>query len=341
MTASTKRQGFSISDLLIVIAVLGILVALLLPALNTTRESARRSTCTANQKQLALALKTYEEQRKVYPPSAFRRSTNGYTFIGETIDDKEDATVASQLVPASDGNSGTAAPYSVFVKLLPYMEFNHIYENLDWSDSAFDPNSNNSDYADDTIPGLICPSYSGVRIITAKPYDTVNAAVTNYKSYGATDAKTYDDPKKVKATTVNPADGTGGGGGMLHPYGTIRSPKATSLTFLTTETREELLASWYDGTAIALIGIIDDEGPKVGINNAFDQAPSTVDYMTFGKKFDMTWGPSSEHPGVAVHAFADGSARGISNDIPAQVYRPLITRASNDNAVIGKWLIND
>ena len=65
------RRGFSITDLLIIIAVLAILVALLLPALNTVRESARRSTCIANHKQLALAIKTYEEQRRTYPPSAY------------------------------------------------------------------------------------------------------------------------------------------------------------------------------------------------------------------------------------------------------------------------------
>ncbi|MEK6249523.1 MAG: DUF1559 domain-containing protein [Planctomycetales bacterium] len=335
MVSLVKRKAFSITDLLIMIAVLGILVALLLPALSTVRESARRSTCTANLKQIALAILTFDESYKHYPPSAFRRTATGDAFIGEADDDK---TVASDLVPASAGKTGTAAPFSMFVKLLPYMEFNHIFENLDWDDSAFDPNSNNVDFADDVIPGLVCPSYDGVRIITQKPYNRVNAAITNYKAYGATDAKTLDNPKLVKADTATSADGSGDGGGMHHPYGVVRAPKATSLTFLSNETREEVLASWYDGTAIALCGIVDDEDPRVGLNNAWGPDPSKFAYQKYADKYAMEWGPSSEHPGVTVHSFADGSARGISNDIPIKVYRPLITRAANDNAQIGRWL---
>ncbi|MEK6248817.1 MAG: DUF1559 domain-containing protein, partial [Planctomycetales bacterium] len=171
MVARNMRRGFTLVELLVVIAIIGILVALLLPALNTVRESARRSTCTANQKQIALAIKTYEESYKHNPPSAFRRDSTGDTFIGEGAG----TTTIADVVPASDSTGATGAPYSMFTKLLPYMEFNHIYENLDWTEAAFDAAGTNISYADDTIPGLICPSYSGIRIIVAAPYTAVNS----------------------------------------------------------------------------------------------------------------------------------------------------------------------
>lgn len=341
MTKSThsrnQQSGFTLVELLVVIAIIGILVALLLPALNTVRESARRSTCTANQKQIALAIKTYEEAYRHNPPSAFRRDASGDTYIGEG----GGTVTIMDIVPGSAGNAAWSAPYSMYVKLLPYMEFNHIYENLDWTEEAFYNTGTNKDYADDTIPSLICPSYSGVRVITSFPYDLDNAAITNYKSYGATNATTLRDSSIIKASTATASDGTGDGGGMHHPYGYVRAPKATSLTFMTNETREERLASWYDGTCIALFGAYDDFGTEVvSLNNSWSQDPaSEIYYVGWGAEpYMMTWGPSSEHPSLTVHSFADGSSRAISNDVPLNVFKPLITRASNDNSNIGPYL---
>jgi prepilin-type N-terminal cleavage/methylation domain-containing protein/prepilin-type processing-associated H-X9-DG protein len=66
----TKKTAFTLVELLVVIAIIGVLIALLLPAVQAAREAARRSACTNNVKQLALAVHNYHDVQKGFPAAA-------------------------------------------------------------------------------------------------------------------------------------------------------------------------------------------------------------------------------------------------------------------------------
>ncbi|MEX0716574.1 MAG: DUF1559 domain-containing protein [Planctomycetaceae bacterium] len=62
------RRGFTLIELLVVIAIIGILIALLLPAIQAAREAARRSSCSNNMRNLALAVHNHHDTYKSFPP---------------------------------------------------------------------------------------------------------------------------------------------------------------------------------------------------------------------------------------------------------------------------------
>jgi prepilin-type N-terminal cleavage/methylation domain-containing protein/prepilin-type processing-associated H-X9-DG protein len=88
-----KNAGFTLVELLVVIAIIGILVALLLPAVQAARESARRTTCMSNLKQIALALLNYESAKGQFP-------LGSYTAVQEDHPAEEDGLGwVTQILP--------------------------------------------------------------------------------------------------------------------------------------------------------------------------------------------------------------------------------------------------
>jgi prepilin-type N-terminal cleavage/methylation domain-containing protein len=106
------RDGFTLVELLVVIAIIGTLVGLLLPAVQAARESARRSSCSNNMKQIALALHNFHDGNRVFP-SAF----NSPTF---SVAANKDLSMSLQ--------SALGRPWSV--RILPHLEDQRRYDRF-------------------------------------------------------------------------------------------------------------------------------------------------------------------------------------------------------------------
>jgi prepilin-type N-terminal cleavage/methylation domain-containing protein/prepilin-type processing-associated H-X9-DG protein len=74
-----RKRGFTLVELLVVIAIIGVLVALLLPAIQAAREAARRSKCTSNMKNFGIALQTYHDALKTFPPGGCMPIRSNYS----------------------------------------------------------------------------------------------------------------------------------------------------------------------------------------------------------------------------------------------------------------------
>ena len=130
----TRRSGFTLVELLVVIAIIGVLVALLLPAVQAARESARRSQCLNNMKQIGLALHMHHNARGDFP-------------VGQ---------VQAHNCWMEEGH-GLNARMGWFPPLLEYIEGGNIYDQWRIENDAgtFIPNFS---LRDTPVPSFLCPS---------------------------------------------------------------------------------------------------------------------------------------------------------------------------------------
>jgi len=108
-----QRRGFTLIEMLVVIAIISVLAALLLPAVQNAREAARRTQCINNLKQLGLAMHEYHNSHGTFPIGA--------TYGGEAG------------VGAITRNGSQSRGSSFFVALLPWMDQMTTYRRLDFT----------------------------------------------------------------------------------------------------------------------------------------------------------------------------------------------------------------
>lgn len=148
-----RRHGFTLIELLVVMAIIATLVSLLLPAVQNARESARRTQCKNNMKQIGLALHEYHETFEAFP-------------------------IGSLYAPTPDMNpiDPEVRGASFFVAILPWLDQKNLYEQLD-RDAAggvagvSHPDNPNGPLLDGMfLPIYVCPSASLDEVAVGQPY---------------------------------------------------------------------------------------------------------------------------------------------------------------------------
>jgi len=300
------RCGFTLIELLVVIGIIGLLIALLLPAVQASRESARRAECANHLKQIGLAFLNYADLYKQLPPASTSPVDEGvwsYAFD-----------------PAAHLHSWAGL-------ILPFVEEDSLHGTIDFNASSLAPANRQAAAA--IVSLYRCPSYMGAEYSQGDKYRDLSEqlAIRNYVALGATDIGTLWGPDPQ---------------GKRNPDGTIYYQSATRLrdvtdglshTLVIAETREQEVAVWIDGTGAAAVArpFSSNEVPSyavVGVTS-LNYEP----YYEWGDAIDSVdcrFGPSSMHPGMVGHLAGDGSVRFVSDTIEVKLYSALVTRAGDE-----------
>src|SRR5262245_44231063 len=136
MATHSERAGLTVLELLFVTAVIAILIAILLPAVQSSREQARRMQCTNNLMQIGTALSSYASTHGVLPPGV--------------VNDKGPVT-----------NVPVGYHFGWAVQILPFLGQPAMFREFDFSRSVYAPSNDTA--RGHRIGSLLCPSspYSG------------------------------------------------------------------------------------------------------------------------------------------------------------------------------------
>lgn len=139
MIQRQRTCGFTLVEVLVVIAIIGILVALLLPAVQAAREAARKAQCINNLRQVALAVSNYESATKYLPPAG---------LVGPPT--------PNCRLQDRHFNPQSAPQLSWLVLILPFIEEGGLYDQFDLTRDVFDQAP--AEPQQRTVAAYLCPS---------------------------------------------------------------------------------------------------------------------------------------------------------------------------------------
>lgn len=341
---SLRRPGFSLVELLVVVGIIVVLVALLVPAVQSARESARRTSCIGNSRQIALAMVGFESANGFFAPA--------------------NSTGAGAMYPPNNPKE-----HGMFALILPFLEEGALFKTLGYDFNQNWDSAVNRPAARTIVPILACSSApDGARTVTTARYPTN----TYSSSWGASGPACNDYSTIVEVETVfYTALGLAFPPlpkrvGMLPTNsrttgGNIRDGLSSTLAIVECGNRprrffngsqmgvrgsgaaspcnvnnDSLAAGWADNSATFTLHGADK---ATGVPNsscyqtdAAGRVPASG--VTSGGQCVMNcsnWDePYSFHPGGMNVVMGDGSARFLAETIDPQTMISIITRAGSD-----------
>ena len=319
-----KRRGFTLVELLVVMAIIGVLLALLLPTIQMAREAARRSNCGNNLRQLGLALHNHHGARGRFP--------YGYQVKPWPAD---------PTVPAAHFR------WSTLAELTPYLEESIVYNALDLSYPLIGGPSSSPPYAVFppnrygvalVVPVFLCPSDTGQKLAEDRgPGNYVACAGSglNNGDANAADGMFYvnsrtsvRDLRDGSSKTMAFSESLLGSGATPPTSGPV-DPQTVYISLGTADTLSDAVCqgattfktdrgrSWADGAY-----------PN-GLFNAYyplnHSLPDCLRHSNPGYK-----AARSRHPGGVAVLFADGHVQFISATIELLTWQGLATRKGGE-----------
>ena len=147
---SNKRRAFTLVELLMVIAIMGLLISLAVPAVQLARESSRRSHCASNLRQIGLALQTYHDAHRILPPALL------WSPAGEPLGDGKVPVGFIDRLALGLGPSKDTVYANWLILVLPFIE-EHTTHGL-YDPSVPISNSRNAKIRETSVPLFSCPS---------------------------------------------------------------------------------------------------------------------------------------------------------------------------------------
>jgi prepilin-type N-terminal cleavage/methylation domain-containing protein/prepilin-type processing-associated H-X9-DG protein len=295
--APRGRTAFTLIELLVVLAILGVLVGLLLPAVQQVREAAARASCQNNLKQFGLALHGYHLRHGSFPA--------GYV-----------------CQPRKDPN-WTAPGWGWAAVLLPDTEEENLARQIDFRLPIEDPGNRAARTAVRKL--LVCPADGATGLFTVLSPDgspLADAATTSYAACFGVGVFLESDP--------------GNGDGLFFRNSHVRVADVTdgtAYTFAVGERASRLTQTAWAGAVSGGTARLTDGAPTSNpktVKGAPVEALASASIHALNYNFSDPEDFFSSHRAGANFLFADGSVRVVPTGTEVRLLHDLATRAGGE-----------
>jgi len=307
-----QRLGFTLIELLVVIAIIAILIALLVPAVQKVRESAARTQCSNNLKQIALGVHSYHDVRKSLPrntsPNAYGYNDDGrsWSWLAVILPHIEQEPLYKQIIIATPVTSGTNPPC-----------FFNTFNNVQPAHAT-------------QVAVYLCPSDGTNSAPSTNRANGSTAAGAGNSNYAGVSGSNWAWGSYTNTGPSGSNNGLDVGDGLFFRSDSIAARGLTLIGIIdgtsnTMMVGEDIVdrnrhcgwtrSNYANGTC------------SIPLNNAL-----TVGQPGYNNPGDWpnVYSFRSRHTGGANFAFADGRVTFVSDTIDIATYRALATRAGNE-----------